>query len=90
VAKQVESMIKLSQLAVGGHGRIVGYHQQAGSYRRKLMCLGLTPGCEFRVVRVAPLGDPIEIRLRGFSLSLRRNEAAVISVETISTKQEGQ
>ncbi|CAH0991900.1 Fe(2+) transport protein A [Sinobacterium norvegicum] len=80
----MDGMIKLSQLAVGSHGRIVGYQQQAASYRRKLMCLGLTPGCEFRLVRVAPLGDPIEIRLRGFSLSLRRDEAAVIQVALIN------
>ncbi|ROS05440.1 ferrous iron transport protein A [Sinobacterium caligoides] len=75
--------IPLAELAVGNLGRIVGYDQDAVSYRRKLMCLGLTPGCEFRVVRSAPLGDPIEIRVRGFSLSLRRDEAAVVKVERI-------
>lgn len=42
--------------------------------RRQLLAFGLTPGIEFEVIRVAPLGDPIEIKLRSYSLSLRRSE----------------
>ena len=42
---------------------------------QRLMMMGLTPGTSFSVVRVAPLGDPIEIKIRGFNLSLRREEA---------------
>ncbi len=44
------------------------------------MEMGLLPGTEVRVVRVAPLGDPIELRVRGYALSLRRAEAAKITV----------
>ncbi len=44
------------------------------------MEMGLLPGTEVRVVRVAPLGDPIELRIRGYALSLRRAEAAKITV----------
>jgi Fe2+ transport system protein FeoA len=47
---------------------------------RRLMEMGLLPGTRVRVVRVAPLGDPIELRLRNYSLSLRRAEAARIAV----------
>lgn len=47
----------------------------SSSQVQRLMMLGLTPGTPFTVVRVAPLGDPIEIKLRGFNLSLRREEA---------------
>ncbi|MAA71827.1 MAG: ferrous iron transport protein A [Bermanella sp.] len=49
----------------------------------RLMVLGLTPGTQFHVTRVAPLGDPIEIRLRGFNLSLRTEEAKGIQVEKV-------
>lgn len=47
---------------------------------QRLMMLGLTPGTRFSVIRVAPLGDPIEIKVRGFNLSLRREEAIGIEV----------
>ena len=47
---------------------------------RRLMEMGLLPGTEVRVVRVAPLGDPLELRLRNYSLSVRRSEAAKIAV----------
>ena len=47
---------------------------------RRLMEMGLLPGTEVRVVRVAPLGDPIELRVRNYSLSVRRAEAANIAV----------
>ena len=52
------------------------------AYRKKLLSMGLTPGVAFSVVRCAPMGDPVEIRLRGFSLSLRRNEAQAVLVES--------
>ncbi len=47
--------------------------------------MGLLPGTELRVVRRAPLGDPIEIRLRGYSLSLRKSEASGVTVTPLST-----
>jgi ferrous iron transport protein A len=47
----------------------------------RLMEMGLTPGVELRLVGVAPLGDPLELELRGYRLSLRRSEAARIEVE---------
>jgi Fe2+ transport system protein FeoA len=48
---------------------------------RRLMEMGLLPGTAVRVVRIAPLGDPMELRLRHYSLSVRRSEATQISVE---------
>ena len=47
---------------------------------RRLMEMGLLPGTRVRVVRIAPLGDPLELRLRDYSLSVRRNEAARIAI----------
>ncbi|MGD1898966.1 MAG: ferrous iron transport protein A [Phormidesmis sp.] len=61
----------LRDLAVGSHGRIIGYEQGVKSYRQKLLAMGLTPGTEFTITRQAPLGDPIELQVRGFQLSLR-------------------
>ena len=49
----------------------------------RLMEMGLTPGVEFKVVKVAPLGDPIEIDLRGYKLCLRRREARAFELERI-------
>ncbi len=52
-----------------------------GSLRRRLLDLGLTPGTVVMVRKVAPLGDPIEITLRNYELTLRKDEAAQIIVE---------
>jgi ferrous iron transport protein A len=48
----------------------------------RLMEMGLTPGVELRVVGVAPLGDPLELEIRGYRLSVRRSEAARVQLET--------
>ena len=76
--------LHLGQLAVGDHGQVRGFAPGDKSFRNRLMAMGLTSGTPFQVVRVAPLGDPIEIRVRGFSLSLRRAEAAIVEVEMAS------
>lgn len=54
-------------------------------FRRKLLAMGITPGCKVSVVRSAPLGDPLEIKMRGFFLCLRRSEAACIEATCIET-----
>lgn len=51
------------------------------SFRRRLMELGLVPGTRVELVRVAPLGDPVELLVRGASLSIRKAEAGVVEVE---------
>lgn len=73
----------LKDLQVGDRAKVSGYLDGGGAYRRKLLSLGLTPGTELSVIRVAPMGDPVEIRVRGFALSLRRDEAATLSVEKL-------
>ncbi|RZO58215.1 MAG: hypothetical protein EVA89_19705 [Sandaracinaceae bacterium] len=65
----------LADLPVGAEATVVDVACPRGVARR-LMEMGLLPGTRVRVVRVAPLGDPIELRLRGYSLSIRRREAA--------------
>lgn len=49
----------------------------------RLLEMGLTPGCEVRVIGMAPLGDPLEIELRGYRLSLRRSEARRVQVSPL-------
>lgn len=71
----------LRDMTVGQSGRIVGFGSNRSGYRQKLLSMGLTPGTTFTVTRVAPMGDPVEIRVRGFALSLRRDEAAILLIE---------
>ncbi len=75
--------IGLGELAAGDCGRIIGLERGDRSYREKLLSMGLTPGTEFAVVRTAPLGDPVEIQVRGYSVSLRKNEAQLLRVERV-------
>ena len=74
--------LTLGELDIGDTGRVSGY-ADGGSrgYRRQLLAMGLTPGTGLKVVRRAPMGDPIELEVRGFSLSLRRDEAQCVLVE---------
>lgn len=76
--------MKLKDLAVGERARVLGFDEGAAAYRRKLLSLGLTPGAEIAVTRVAPMGDPVEIRVRGFALSLRKAEADALQVEKLA------
>ncbi|MEJ2611924.1 MAG: FeoA family protein [Candidatus Thiodiazotropha sp.] len=70
----------LKEMAVGDSGHIVGFGGNSKAYRKKLLSMGLTPGTEFRVTRYAPMGDPVEIQVRGYSLSLRKEEAEAVLV----------
>ena len=72
----------LSVLAVGQRGRVTGFELPPEQHQR-LLEMGLTKGVEFLVVRFAPLGDPIEVKVRGYHLSLRKNEAAGVRVERL-------
>lgn len=73
----------LKSLRVGENGRVVGYEAGCKAYRKKLLSMGLTRGAEFSVIRYAPMGDPVEIRVRGFSLTLRKDEAETLLVERV-------
>lgn len=52
-----------------------------GSMKRRIMDMGITPGVEIKVIKVAPLGDPIEVNVRGYELSLRKEEAQQIEMK---------
>ena len=75
--------ISLRQFQPGDAGSVVKITGN-GLIRRRLFDMGITPGTQIRVRKVAPLGDPVEITLRGYELSLRKSEA-----ELIEMKREG-
>ena len=70
----------LLQLKPGQKGRILKV-PGAGAVQRRIMDMGLVKGAEIEVERVAPLGDPLEVKIKGYHLSLRKSEAAGIFVE---------
>jgi len=71
---------KLSELCPGMKGRIAFVSGQ-GAIRKRLLEMGMTTDTQFDVVRTAPMGDPIEIKIRGYNLSLRKSEAEHVEVE---------
>jgi len=75
--------VSLKDMHVGDTGRVVGFDKSFLPYRQKILAMGLTPGTEFTIIRIAPLGDPIEIRVRGTDLSLRQNEVVAINIECL-------
>ncbi|MFN4280477.1 ferrous iron transport protein A [Thermosynechococcus sp.] len=68
---------------IGARLRIVGYAPTHPGYKRKLLAMGLTPGTEVEVIRHAPLGDPTDIKVRGFHLTLRKDEADALKVSPL-------
>jgi ferrous iron transport protein A len=81
-------MSTLDQLRPGDKAQISHYLIASSPLRRRLLALGLVPGCQFEVLRRAPLGDPIEVRVRHTSLALRREEAAVLAVRPLTAEVE--
>ncbi len=73
----------LGDMAVGDKGQVVRLVRGNRSYREKLLSMGLLPGTEFRVTRVAPLGDPVEINVRGYAMTLRKDEARMLTVRRV-------
>ena len=73
-------MKTLKQIKIGETAKVVKLHGE-GAVRRRIMDMGLTKGVEVYVRKVAPLGDPIEITVRGYELSLRRCDADMVEVE---------
>lgn len=74
-----KSSLPLSELAVGASAYIEAIHADS-ALKRRLMDMGLTKNTKIQLQKVAPLGDPLEIKLRGYDLTLRKSEASLISV----------
>ncbi len=71
--------LKLNQVRIGRSVRVVRVLGE-GALRQRILDMGLTKNAEVKVLKMAPFGDPIEITVRGFQLSLRKAEAACIEV----------
>ena len=70
----------LKDLNPGQQGKVASI-STTGAMKRRIMDMGGTPGVVVKVIKVAPLGDPIEVNVRGYELSLRKDEAAQVQVE---------
>ena len=73
-------MKNLRNVPVGSTAKVVRIHGE-GAVKRRIMDMGITKGVEVYVRKVAPLGDPIEVTVRGYELSLRKADAEMIEVE---------
>ena len=73
-------MNTLREVQVGETAKVVKLHGE-GAVKRRIMDMGITRGTSLKVRKVAPLGDPIEITVRGYELSLRKADAEMIEVE---------
>ncbi len=80
----------LQDLTPGQRGTILSVGNQSGAVKRRLVDMGLTPGTEVAVKKIAPLGDPMEVSLRGYELSLRKEDAAQISIGDVVVQQKKQ
>lgn len=75
-------MFTLRDAKVGSSVRVLKLYGE-GAVRRRIMDMGITKGVEIYVRKVAPLGDPVEVTVRGYELSLRKEDAAMIEAERI-------
>ncbi len=68
-------------MKIGDKAQIIGYDKTNVGYRAKLLALGLTRGATIELIGVAPMGDPLRIKVRGFELSLRKSEATILQLQ---------
>ena len=73
-------MKTLRDVKVGETAKVVKLHGE-GAVKRRIMDMGITKGVEIKVQKVAPLGDPMEVTVRGYQLSIRKADAAMVEVE---------
>jgi ferrous iron transport protein B len=78
--------VTLDELKIGETGKIISVGGQ-GSLRQHILDMGLTPSADVTVVKMAPMGDPIELSVRGYALTLRKADATNIEVEKIKVKE---
>lgn len=72
----------LKDAQVGSTVKVVKIHGE-GVYKRRIMDMGITKGSEIFIRKVAPLGDPVEVTIRGYELSLRKADAECVDVQTV-------
>lgn len=74
----------LDQFAVGEHGTVKNVVGE-GKIKRRLFDMGITPGAEILLRKKAPLGDPLEVTIRGYELTLRKTEACCVNMSTLES-----
>jgi ferrous iron transport protein A len=82
IVKEMSILQTLNDVAVGKNVVVKKLHGE-GALKRRIMDMGITKGVAIHVKRVAPLGDPIEVMIRGYDLSIRKEDAKMIEVEHI-------
>ncbi len=73
----------LSDLKIGQRAKVLGIHMDKPDVRRHLLDMGITKGTEILIKKVAPMGDPVDIELRGYELCIRKQEMKNIDVEIL-------
>lgn len=73
----------LSDLERGQRAIVVNFHNDNAILRRRLLDMGITKGVEIEIKKIAPLGDPVDIRLRGYELCIRRKDMRSIDIKVI-------
>ncbi|MBS5737125.1 MAG: ferrous iron transport protein A [Clostridiales bacterium] len=73
-------MKTLRQVKVGDNVKVVKLHGE-GAVKRRIMDMGITKGVDIHIRKVAPLGDPVEVTVRGYELSIRKADAEMIEIE---------
>ena len=84
--KRGQAVVSLDALEAGRHARVAAV-RGSGAVARRLMEMGVVPGAPVRVIKAAPLGDPLEIRVRDYHLALRRSEAQTITVVIVMSNE---
>lgn len=80
-------LITLDNLRVGQKAKVCSVLTKNSALRRRIMDMGITRGVVVEVIKIAPLGDPVAISVRGYTLSVRKSDLALIEGEVISTKE---
>ncbi|AKJ64852.1 FeoA family protein [Kiritimatiella glycovorans] len=75
--------MKIRDMQPGQTGKVTAFTGTDKAYRHKLLRMGLRKGVEFKLVRKAPMGDPVEVEINGSNLTLRKAEADVVDVEVV-------
>lgn len=75
--------IRFKDLKPGEIVEVAGFDETEKAYRSRLTAMGLTRGAEVKFIRSAPMGDPVEIEVRGYKLSIRKEEAAIVKLRRL-------
>ena len=75
--------LRFNELKQGETAQVTGFDVSEKAYRSRLGAMGLTKGAEVKLIRAAPMGDPVEIEIRGYKLSIRKEEAAIVKLRRI-------